>query len=138
VIPEEIVWRADDEEQWGHARMQLLSNDRWRAVLELPRLGRRRFAAESWLDPYASFARDLADTRDAGQDVTLETREGAALICAATFRTNGQIGAALEHSWMRSSISRLRIASGCYSRPRRWKGCIAPTNENRLCAAANT
>ena len=76
--------------------MHLLSNDRWRAVLELPRVGRRRFAAESWLNPYASFARDLAAKRDAGQDVTLETREGAALIRAATFRTNGQIGAALE------------------------------------------
>jgi Alpha-1,4-glucan:maltose-1-phosphate maltosyltransferase, domain N/S len=65
VISEEIVWRADDEEQWRHARMHLLSNDRWRAVLELPRVGRYRFAAESWLDPYASFARDLAAKRDA-------------------------------------------------------------------------
>ena len=98
VISEEIVWRADDEEQWRHARMHLLSNDRWRAVLELPRVGRRCFAAESWLDPYASFGRDLAAKRDAGQAVTLETREGTALIRAATFRTNGQIGTALEHS----------------------------------------
>ncbi len=30
VISEEIVWRADDEEQWRRARMHLLPNDRWR------------------------------------------------------------------------------------------------------------
>ena len=47
VISEEIVWRADDEEQWRRARTHLLPNDRWRAVLELPRVGRYRFAAQS-------------------------------------------------------------------------------------------
>ena len=64
------MWRADDEEQWRRARTHLLPNDRWRAVLELPRVGRYRFAAQSWLDPYASFARSRSQARSRpGRDV---------------------------------------------------------------------
>lgn len=60
--------------------MRALGNDRWRADLVLDRMGRHEFVIEAWLDRYGSFARDLARKRDAGSDITLDLREGAAMV----------------------------------------------------------
>jgi len=96
LIAADLVWRADDEDEWHRVNMHVLVNDRWRASIELTRVGRYRFAVEAWLDVYGGFARDLTRKRDAGQDVALELKEGTDLIDAAHLRAPPRMRAALK------------------------------------------
>ncbi|MGH6890194.1 MAG: alpha-1,4-glucan--maltose-1-phosphate maltosyltransferase [Rhizomicrobium sp.] len=96
VIAAEVAWRADDERNWRQERMVAIGNDRWRAEFDVCRIGSHRFFVVAWIDIYGSFARDLARKRDAGQDVTLDLREGCDLVCARKERATGATRAALE------------------------------------------
>lgn len=60
--------------------MRPVENDRWRGAIALDRIGRHTFHIEAWIDRYGGFARDLAKKRDAGRDVALDLREGAAMV----------------------------------------------------------
>ena len=94
----ELLWRAEDEEDWRRARMHEVGNDRWRGSIDLSRIGRYRFSIEAWIDDYGTFAHDLSVKRDAGQDIALETKEGIALVRSAAKRANGAIGAVLHRA----------------------------------------
>jgi starch synthase (maltosyl-transferring) len=96
LIAASLIWRADDEDEWHRSNMHAVKNDRWRASIELARVGRYRFAVEAWPDGYGSFARDLARKRDAGQEAALELKEGADLINAAHLRAASPLRAALR------------------------------------------
>jgi starch synthase (maltosyl-transferring) len=60
--------------------MRRLDNDRWCCSVVLDRVGRHEFYIEAWIDRYGSFARNLAKRHDAGLDITLDLREGAAMV----------------------------------------------------------
>ncbi len=71
-----VKWRAADEKDWHELTMQAISNDRWRGMLPLERVGRHYFMIEAWRDNFANFRDELSKKVAAGIDVTLELQEG--------------------------------------------------------------
>ena len=72
--------------------MTPLGNDRWTGEVVLETLGRHEFAIEGWVDRFASWRRGLARKVEAGQDVTSELLEGAALVGRAAERAAVPMG----------------------------------------------
>jgi starch synthase (maltosyl-transferring) len=83
----ELLWRAADENEWRRTNMQLLNNDRWRAVFVPERIGRHEFTVKAWCDRYGTFCRDLEVKRKAGADIAVEIAEGRQLLERAKERT---------------------------------------------------
>ena len=60
-----------------------LGNDHWRAEVPIDEPGRYHFRVEGWIDTWATWRSDLEKRLGAGQDLTVELREGAALVGGA-------------------------------------------------------
>ncbi|WP_406856298.1 maltotransferase domain-containing protein [Alsobacter sp. KACC 23698] len=82
VVRAELLYRPQDETRWRRTPMAFVDNDRWSGSFLLDQNTRWLFTIEGWRDPYASWARDVAKKRDAGQDVSLELFEGEKLLRA--------------------------------------------------------
>jgi starch synthase (maltosyl-transferring) len=80
VLAVELIWRAADEPDWRHVRMQALPNDRWQGIFAPERIGRYLFTIEAWWDRYGTFCRDLDIKRNAALDVSVEILEGRRLL----------------------------------------------------------
>ncbi|HET7726077.1 MAG TPA: alpha-1,4-glucan--maltose-1-phosphate maltosyltransferase [Candidatus Limnocylindrales bacterium] len=96
VVVVELLHAAPDGRESDRIPMEPLGNDRWRAELPLDTLGRHAFAVTARVDPFATWRRDLAKWRDAGQDLTQELIVGANLVEAAAARTAGADARALS------------------------------------------
>jgi starch synthase (maltosyl-transferring) len=81
-----LLWRPESQEGWNEAEMKALPNDLWTASIPLSEQGRWLYTVVGWVDPFKTWRRDLKKRVDAGQDVTLDLRVGAALVCAASER----------------------------------------------------
>jgi starch synthase (maltosyl-transferring) len=81
-----LRWRASDEAFWREKRMTALGNDRWAADLPLERVGRTLFAIEAWRDEFAVYRSELRKKYEAGVSVTLELKEGEAILSHALAR----------------------------------------------------
>ncbi len=81
-----LLWRAADDENWHELPMRPVVNDRWRADVLLPRIGRYQYQVEAWIDVFGAWRDEVDKMAAAGQAVTLELREGAALLQAALAR----------------------------------------------------
>ncbi len=95
VLAAELAWRAEDEEGWHCERMIAQADDRWQAAFDVARIGRYQFRVLAWLDIYGGFVRDLRRKREAGQDITLDLREGADLLRNEWEHASGAARAAL-------------------------------------------
>ncbi len=84
-----ILYRHEDDPSWSEMPMVPLVNDRWRAEFSAPRLGRYFYTLEGWVDRFKSWQRDLEKKVQAGQDVSSELLEGAALVEQAAGRASG-------------------------------------------------
>ena len=84
-----LHWRRAGELDWTEVAMRSLPNDRWRAGFKPEQLGCYEFTVEGWVDPFATWARDLAKRVDAGQDVSQDLLIGADLVDAAAARAGG-------------------------------------------------
>jgi starch synthase (maltosyl-transferring) len=82
----EVLWQAADEKPWQRLPMTAIGNDRWRATLSLPRVGRWFFAIEAWLDELATVRRAKHLKQDAGQDVSVELEEEKRFLAAGEHR----------------------------------------------------
>jgi len=82
VAAADLMWRREGDTKWQRVAMQQQSNDRWTATFVPTELGRYVFAIEAWTDSYATWRREMTLKRAAGQNVTLEGREGAELLAA--------------------------------------------------------
>ncbi len=86
-----------DEERASHrVPMASIGNDRWQCEVPLAEEGHYKFAVEAWLDVYGAFVRDLEKKQLAQQDVSLDVREGRALIESARKRTKAHVREALD------------------------------------------
>ena len=81
-----LLWRPESQERWREAEMKALPNDLWRAAIPLSEQGRWLYTVVAWVDPFKTWRRDLKKRVDAGQDVALDLRVGAALVRAASER----------------------------------------------------
>jgi len=84
-----VLYRHETETTWREAPMRLVDNDRWAGEIGLDLLGRWAFTIEAMTDAFQSWLADLTKRLDAGQEVTSELTEGAALVAAAAERAHG-------------------------------------------------
>ncbi|MGE0062042.1 MAG: alpha-1,4-glucan--maltose-1-phosphate maltosyltransferase [Xanthobacteraceae bacterium] len=82
-----LRWRRENANAWQIADMQLHSNDRFTASFVPPEPGRYLFQIEAWTDRFASWRKGALLKKQAGQDISLELREGLAL--ARSLMPNG-------------------------------------------------
>jgi starch synthase (maltosyl-transferring) len=81
--------RRVGEEHWHETLMAPVENDRWQAAFTVDALGRYEYTVEAWIDRFASWRHDLSKKVGAGQEVSSELVEGAALIRTAIERHPG-------------------------------------------------
>jgi starch synthase (maltosyl-transferring) len=76
----ELIWRKENTSAWQRTRMMLHENDRWVGRFSPTSPGRYEYAVEAWTDTYATWKHGFELKAKAGQDVTLDALEGAALL----------------------------------------------------------
>ncbi|MDQ6919481.1 MAG: alpha-1,4-glucan--maltose-1-phosphate maltosyltransferase [Candidatus Dormibacteraeota bacterium] len=81
-----LLHRRAGEPGWVETSMVPLLNDRWRGEFVPGGLGVHCFTVESWIDHFASWARDLAKRVEAKQDVAVDLLAGALLVEQAAER----------------------------------------------------
>jgi starch synthase (maltosyl-transferring) len=65
--------------------------DRWHAQFVVDALGTWQFTVEAWPDPFRTWVTDLRKRLSAGQDITVELLEGAALVRTAARSRSGAL-----------------------------------------------
>src|SRR5579883_2601543 len=83
VLAARLLYRpvsGDGERKWQSAPMHPLGNDRWRGEMRLERVGDYEFTIEAWVEVFETWRRDTLRKRQAGQDITSDLAEGAALL----------------------------------------------------------
>jgi starch synthase (maltosyl-transferring) len=98
-----LLHRHERERRWRETQMQPLANDRWRGSFDVDRLGRYQYSLVAWVDAFKSWRRDMVKRVEAGQDVAVDLRIGAALLEAAANRAG-----AGDARRLRSAAERLR------------------------------
>jgi len=158
-IAASIRWRPEDATDWHSAPMKLFGNDRWTGTILPTQTGRSAFQIEVWSDRYSSWRKGFLLKQDAGQDVTVDAREGAELIAElsprnwpdyavvqtalAQFKTTGRPDALLSpdmaksmaRSPVRSDLSRSAIIPIMIERPRSRAGAwyeMVPRSQSKV------
>ena len=80
VLAAALLWRPEADAAWRREPMLLDNNDRWHGQFTPPQPGWYLFAIEAWTDQFATWRKEFRLKQDAGQDVTLEAREGQQLL----------------------------------------------------------
>jgi starch synthase (maltosyl-transferring) len=80
VMAADLLWRPERQTKWHRVAMRHHGNDRWMARFVPGDLGRYAFAIEAWTDAFATWRHEIEVKLAAGQDVTLEAREGCELL----------------------------------------------------------
>ncbi len=76
----EINWRLAQDTVWQRVPMRHQQNDRWSGTFVPTQVGRHVFQIVAWTDTFATWRREVLVKRAAGQAITLEAREGRALV----------------------------------------------------------
>ena len=84
-----LQWLEPGSKTPHEVRMQPLGNDRYRAELPLTRIGGYEYTIQAWRDAFASYKDEIAKKSAAGLDVSLELREGLALVERTVQRAQG-------------------------------------------------
>jgi starch synthase (maltosyl-transferring) len=71
---------------WSETPMQAVENDRWQGTFVVDALGRYEYSIEGWIDRFMSWRLELSKKIGAGQDVSSELLEGAAILADALSR----------------------------------------------------
>ncbi|WP_341990997.1 maltotransferase domain-containing protein [Azorhizobium sp. AG788] len=111
-----LLWRAGDDDQWHEVPMRPLGNDRFAAAFPLERLGKHEFSIEAWRDAFGSFHHELDAKVTAQIPVSLEIREGTALVGGATATGEAE-----------RALARLQLELGRASEPAQQALLLAPT-----------
>ena len=74
-----LFYRQESTSEWHAVPMNPLGNDRWQGRFTVQTLGRYLFTIAGWVDDLESWRRGLAKKYEAGQDIELDLRQGAAL-----------------------------------------------------------
>jgi starch synthase (maltosyl-transferring) len=89
VLAASVLYRPEWSQTWRERPLRYVDNDRWAAEIDVDALGRWFFTIEATIDPFRSWLADLVKRLDAGQDVTSELLEGAAVVGSAAERATG-------------------------------------------------
>ena len=91
-----LQWHEPGSKSAHEIRMQPAGNDRYRADLPLTRIGAYDYTIEAWRDAFASYKDEIAKKSTAGVDVSLELREGMALLARTAEHAQGAVRSALQ------------------------------------------
>src|SRR5574338_911144 len=80
VLAAALLWRPEGNADWRRVPMQLHGNDRWHGSFTPPGPGVYLFAIEAWTDQFATWRKEFAIRKDAGQDLSVAAREGLELV----------------------------------------------------------
>ena len=75
-----VQWRAPGAATWEESRLVPAGNDLWRGSVPLATVGLHVWRAVAWRDQFATFRDELAKKYEAGVAISLELREGTALV----------------------------------------------------------
>lgn len=89
VISARLSHRKKGTTRWKEEPMVHSVNDRWSGSFEVTELGRYQFTLSAWVDDFLSWQKDLGKRVDAGQDVSGELMEGAAIVKRTAQRARG-------------------------------------------------
>ena len=82
--------------RWSAVALEPVGNDHWTARFTVERLGLHRFTVEAWVDPFRSWLVGVVAKIQAGQDVTVDLRIGAALVEEAAAGASSRAGERLR------------------------------------------
>ena len=83
ILAARVRWRATDKDgEWSESPLQHVGNDRWEGSLEASALGPHEMVIEAWTDTYATWRHKVTAKLGAGQDLSTEFAEAAALLAA--------------------------------------------------------
>ena len=91
-----LQWREPGDATTLQVRMAPIGNDRYRAELPLTSIGAYEYGVQAWRDAFASYKDELAKKSTAGIDVSLELREGMALLRRTAERAEGTVRVAVQ------------------------------------------
>lgn len=74
---------------WTETPLTFWENDRWRGEVSFDEPGPARYTILAWRDAFATWASDTKKKKDAGQDISLELKEGRALVQRAEKGSRG-------------------------------------------------
>ena len=83
IIAAAVVWRREQDRDWQRAPMTFDVNDRWGGSFTPDGIGRYVYAIEAWTDEFATWRHGFELKKTAGQDLTLDALEGAAMMTKA-------------------------------------------------------
>jgi starch synthase (maltosyl-transferring) len=83
-----LLYRRAGDDRWREVAMQPLGNDRWQGDFTVDALGRYEYTIEGWIDRFGSWRHEISKKFGAGQDLTSELHEGAALVREAAARSD--------------------------------------------------
>jgi starch synthase (maltosyl-transferring) len=106
----DVAHAAPDE--WHEVAMVPLKNDRWHASFLVAQMGRYEYVLVAWADHFATWQHALAKRLAAGQDVSSELLEGAAMIRAAAERTVSDG----DRSWLEKLAERIESTAALADR----------------------
>jgi starch synthase (maltosyl-transferring) len=91
-----VLYRHERDADFREVELVAEGNDRFTASFPLERIGTYLFTVEGWADGFATWRRGLARKVEAGQDVSVELLEGAALLATAAAGATGADAEALQ------------------------------------------
>lgn len=94
VIAVVLLHREQGARAWREASMIDAGNDRWTATFPIERLTNYEYTVEGWVDRFATWRHALSVKVEAGQDVSSELLEGAAIVRDAAVRAGRRPDAA--------------------------------------------
>ena len=80
VVVAVLLSRPTGGEAWSETVMEHVGNDRWRAPFTVDALGEYEYTIEAWIDRFETWRLELSKKVGAGQDVSSELLEGAAIV----------------------------------------------------------
>jgi starch synthase (maltosyl-transferring) len=81
-----LFYRPESASDWHALPMAPIGNDRWQARFSVQSLGRYLFTVAGWVDHLETWRQGLVKKFEAGQDIELDLRQGAALALAIAER----------------------------------------------------
>ncbi len=93
-----LQWHEPGSTALHEVRMVAAGNDRYRADLPLNRIGAYDYTVQAWRDAFASYKDEIAKKSAAGVEISLELREGVALLTRTAERAQGAVQTALRQT----------------------------------------
>ena len=122
VLAAALLFRKAGDRDWQETPMALLDNDRWSGQFVVDALGRYEYTVEGWIDRFESWRHELTKKFEAGQDVSSELLEGAALIRNTGDPALSRIASDLEEA---GRTQRARVVVALSEDLRAWMGRFA-------------